>query len=388
MKQPYDAVVIGGGIIGLTTALAMAARDFTVAVVDKGSFKVGAPVPDSRVYAVNQASKALFRQLDVWSLIDNARISPYQRMHVWDAANGACIDFDARIIAQSELGVILEESAIKEALLQRIATQRLITCFPESTVTKIVDAEDVITVEGVQLDLQGRLLVVADGGESPARRLLKVPITTWPYHQHAVVATVRTEKAHQKTAWQVFNADGPLAFLPLTDSHQCSIVWSTTPKHANHLSTMPDEEFNEALAIAFAGKLGKVAVESKRYQFPLTMRHAKQYAGRNWILMGDAAHTIHPLAGLGLNVGLADITSWLACLDASSNRFSKKALSAYQRQRKYSVWQIIGLMSGLKTLFANPLPPVVALRGLGLGLCNRFSVLKRLFIAHAAGNKL
>ncbi|MDP1604929.1 MAG: FAD-dependent oxidoreductase [Legionella sp.] len=386
MQKPYDVLVIGGGIIGLTAALAMAARDFTVAVIDKGSFNVTSAVPDPRVFAINQASRALFEQLDVWSLIDSARISPYQRMHVWDAANGACIDFDARTIAEAELGVILEESAIKEALLKRIATSKNITCFPENSVARVVSTEDVITVEGRQLSLQGRLLIVADGGESHTRSLLKVAITTWPYHQHAVVATVTTEKAHQKTAWQVFNADGPLAFLPLNDSHQCSIVWSTTPKHANHLTTMSDNEFNDALAAAFAGKLGKVALQSKRYQFPLTMRHVKHYVGHNWILMGDAAHTIHPLAGLGLNVGLADITSWLACLDASSNRFSKKALSAYQRQRKYAVWQIIGLMSGLKTLFANPLPPIVVLRGLGLGLCNRLSPLKRLFIAHAAGS--
>ena len=233
---------------------------------------------------------------------------------------------------------------------------------------------------------KGRFLVIADGGESPTRKLLNIPVTTWPYHQHALIATVRTEKNHQQTAWQVFNPDGPLAFLPLVDPHYCSIVWSTRPDRALHLADMSEASFNQALTQAFAQKLGQASLASPRFHFPLMMRHSTRYAGNNWLLAGDAAHTIHPLAGLGLNMGLADIAACLNALDSSGKaEFTRKALGAWQRERKYAVWQAITFIEGLKTLFANPLPPVVSLRGLGLGLCDRLTPLKRLFIEQAAG---
>jgi 2-octaprenylphenol hydroxylase len=150
------------------------------------------------------------------------------------------------------------------------------------------------------------------------------------------------------------------------------------------LSALAEDAFNLELTRAFAHKLGNVTLESKRFHFPLTMRHSQRYSGNNWLLLGDAAHTIHPLAGLGLNVGLADVASCLSLLDSSSE-VGKKILGAYQRERKSAVWQTIALMGGLKTLFANPLPPIAALRGLGLDLCNRLTPLKRLIIEQATG---
>jgi len=381
----FDCLIIGGGIVGLTAAVAMAKRNFTVAVIDAGVLTINTTEADPRVYAINRASQTLFQQLDVWPLLESTRISPYQHMHVWDAVTGAAIDFDARMIATNQLGSIIEESVIKNALLKKVQQEEKITLFPLSRVTKIDSKIGEITAATDEQVWQGKLLIIADGGNSPARSLLSIPITSWPYHQHAVVATVHTEKMHQLTAYQVFNPDGPLAFLPLTDPNKCSIVWSTTKAHANQLLALDEAEFNTQLSAAFAHKLGKATLIGQRYQFPLIMRHAKQYAGKNWLLMGDAAHTIHPLAGLGLNVGLADIAAWLSCLDAAGNIVSPGNLSAYQRQRKHAVWQSIILMEGLKTLFANPLSPIAALRGLGLRLCNQAMPLKRLFMQHAAG---
>jgi len=385
-KQQYDVIVVGGGIVGLTAALAMASRHFSVAVIEAGSLSARISNASLRVYAINHASKVLFEHLGIWSLMDETRISPYQHMHVWDSVSNKFIDFDSRVIASKDLGVILEESVIKQALLEKIAAEKKIACFPESTVEQVVCNEDGVTIRCGKKMWQGRLLMVADGAISPTRDLLKIPLSSWPYHQHALVATVSTEKEHRQTAWQVFNPEGPLAFLPLVDSHHCSIVWSTSPIRAQRLSALSDEVFNQELGKAFAHKLGEVALKSTRHQFPLIMRHTKRYAGNNWLLLGDAAHTIHPLAGLGLNVGLADVATWLSCMPASeAHPFTARALGAYQRERKHAVWQTIALMSGLKTVFANPLPPIVALRGLGLGLCNRLTPLKRLFIEHAAG---
>lgn len=387
MSQQFDVVVVGGGVVGLTAALAMAQRGFAVAVVDAGTLTTNTTTLDPRVYAMNLASQDLLQRLGVWQQLDQSRLSPYRHMHVWDAMNKAHIDFDARMVIAQELGNIIEESILKEALLKQIKASA-ITLFPQSNVQTVEQYDDGILVSDKDKTWKAKLLMVADGANSPCRQLLKVSLTSWSYHQHAIVALVKTEKSHQQTAYQVFNADGPLAFLPLVDETLCSIVWSTTPAQAKRLMELSEEAFNQELTIAFGNKLGQARLQGKRYHFPLIMRHAKRYSDTRWLLLGDAAHTIHPLAGLGLNVGLADVATWLACLECANANLSKKALSAYQRQRKYAVWQIIAMMDGLKTLFTNPLSPIVALRGLGLQACNHLTPLKKLFIEHAAGKSL
>lgn len=380
----FDIIIVGGGVVGLSAAIAMKQRGFSVAVLDAGTLTVDTSICDPRVYAINCASQDLLETLGVWALLDKTRVSPYQHMLIWDAKNDAKIEFDSRAIGASQLGAIIEESVLKQALLQQAHTLK-IDLFPGRQVNRVTSTCDHSFVyDNSDEGWQTPLLIVADGANSKTRDLLGVSLTSWSYHQQAIVVTVETEKKHQETAYQVFNPDGPLAFLPLTDSHQCSVVWSTTEERAAMLMALPEDEFAEQLRLAFASKLGKVALIGPRYQFPLKMRHVKQYAGSSWLLMGDAAHTIHPLAGLGLNIGLADLASWLRYCDEMKR---PRALAAYQRQRQHAVWQIIGLMSGLKSLFINPLSPVVALRGLGLNLCNRFSPLKRLFIEYAAGNK-
>lgn len=384
MKQHYEVIVIGGGVVGLTAALAAAQRGFATALIDAGNFTKN-DKPDLRVYAINHASQALWQQLGVWPLLDKHRISPYQRMHVWDAANGAAIDFDARMNARDKLGLIIEETVIKNALLEAINQHDHISLLPQQHITDIDQQQDYIAVASGEKTVQGQLVIIADGANSTARQLLQVPLTSWPYHQQALIAAVKVEKPHQQTAFQVFNADGPLAFLPLVDPNHCSIVWSTIPDKVQRLLGLPEEEFNHEVSAAFAHHLGNVQLQSERRSFPLTMRHVQQYSGKRWLLMGDAAHTIHPLAGLGLNIGLADVATWLHFLGDNKNPALPKALSAYQRQRKHAVWQSILLMEALKTCFANPFPPFVQLRGLGLKACNQSPLLKRLFISHAAG---
>ncbi len=386
MSQHFDVLIVGGGIVGLTAALAMAKRDYTVALIDPGTLKIDSSVADPRVYAINKASQNLLLDLGVWQHLDSSRVSPYEKMYVWDGVNGAHIDFDSRAIAAPNLGSIIEEPILKQALLQQIFDEPTISLFPHSFVDEVLVLEDEIKLSSQERVWQGRLLMIADGANSPTRKKLNMELTTWPYNQNALVATVATEKEHQRTAYQVFNPDGPLAFLPLSDPHHCSIVWSTEPKKVQSLMALEQEEFNAQLTHAFAKRLGQVRLLSARHQFPLQMRHVKQYVGHRWLLLGDAAHTIHPLAGLGLNVGLADVRSWLNCLDrAKDTLVSKKILGAYQRERKNEVWQIILLMEGFKRLFGYSFVPITAVRGLGLSICNSITPLKRLFIQHASG---
>ncbi|KTD72481.1 UbiH/UbiF/VisC/COQ6 family ubiquinone biosynthesis hydroxylase [Legionella tucsonensis] len=386
MSLQFNVLIVGGGIVGLTAALAMAQRGYSVAVIDAGSLKIDNKRSDTRVYAINHASQTLLQQLNAWQNLDKKRLSPYSRMYVWDAVSGAHIDFDSRYVGTRSLGNIIEESILKEALLQQVFAQPSIHLFPDNRVEELFSEESGVKVCSNQQTWEGQLLMIADGANSPARQKLKVPLNSWSYDQHALVATVSVEKPHQQTAYQVFHANGPLAFLPLADVHQCSIVWSTDPSYAKKLMSLSDEEFNASLTQAFAKKLGQIKVISTRHQFPLHMRHVKQYAGDRWLLLGDAAHTIHPLAGLGLNVGLADVNSWIRYLDAAQDTLlSRKALGAYQRERKHEVWRIIMLMEGFKRLFSNSFMPLVVLRGLGLSLCNGFTSIKRLFIQHAQG---
>lgn len=386
MSEHYDVIVVGGGIVGLSAAMALSQRQLSVAVIDAGPINVDVKKPNVRVFAINHASKQWFQSLGVWDEMAQMGVSPYQHMHVWDDETQACIDLDARMIGDNKLGYIIEERVIKNALLNNIH-QHNVTLLPNQIIDKVETnrSEDVL-VHSADKHWHGSLLVVADGPKSTMRQWLNVKLTSWPYHQHALVAKVNTEKPHQQTAYQVFNADGTLAFLPLKDPYQCSIVWSTSPKKAGALVDMEEMRFNEQLQTAFASHLGQCALEGLRHQFPLTMRHVQQYHGHRWVIMGDAAHSIHPLAGLGLNLGLADVQTFISLMDERGKPVATQSLlGAYQRHRKYHVWQTIALMQGLKSLFISPLTPVKTLRGLGLNACNQTPFLKRLFIEQATG---
>ena len=382
----FDVIIIGGGVVGLSAALGMALQHYSVAVIDSGALNVDTTIYDLRVYAINKASQDLLGQLEVWPLLADQRISPYKHMHVWDASNGAHIDFDSRSVAAPFLGHIIEESILKEALLQQVKNNKSIQLFPCCSADEIKCTDSTVTVFSTDQTWTSKLLIIADGANSPTRKKLNINDTHWSYHQHALVATVGVEKSHEQTAYQVFNSNGPLAFLPLKDSHQCSIVWSTDPEYAEDLKTLDEDRFNTELTKAFAKELGQVKLMSTRHTFPLQMRHVNQYAGDRWLLMGDAAHTIHPLAGLGLNVGLADVSAWLKLLSTKQGCLTaKKLLGSYQRERKHAVWQTIVLMEGFKRLFSNSSLPVSAIRGLGLRLCNESNLIKRYFIEHAGG---
>lgn len=384
MSQRFDIIVVGGGVVGLTSALAMQQRGFSVALIDANELTVNTSAIDRRVYAINHATEQLLLSLGVWQSLPTDRLSPYTHMHIWDEASKANLDFDARMIASPKLGTIIEESILKQALLTKIHAEG-VSCFSKSAVSAV----DTSHAEKIQLTFadkiaEAELLMIADGAQSPTRQALGVSVTQWPYHQTSIVATVKNEKPHQSTAFQVFQSDGPLAFLPLPDPHLCSIVWSTTTTKAQQLMGQPENMFNQSLTKAFKNTLGNSQIISARHAFPLTMRHTEQYAGKRWLLLGDAAHTIHPLAGLGLNVGLADLKTWLSLLDEAPSQLAAiRKLPLYQRMRKTAVWKTIAMLQGIKTIFSSPLPPLPTCRRMGLSLCNQLPLLKRWLIEQA-----
>lgn len=386
MRNITEVIVVGQGVVGLSAAIAMRGLDYEVTVIDAGP-AVNKKAPNiSRIYAINPASINLFKKINVWQHINNAEISSYNRMHVWEAKTGAKIEFDSRINASRELGVMLEEATIKQALLKQAATLQ-IQLINEFKVTEVTEgANEIIIYNDSQDTWHGQLLIIADGARSSLRDKLGVKITTWPYNQNALIANVQTSKPHQKTAYQVFTPDGPLAFLPQANQYQSSIVWSLPPDKAQAYLTQDEKQFTANLAKTFAHKLGKIKLLSQRLQFPLHMRHTQQYSGKRWLLMGDAAHTIHPLAGLGLNIGLADLSTWLNEINQHNGAInSKKVLNSYQRKRKHALWQVIALMQGLHVLFTNKVTPITKLASFGLNLVNNLTPVKKLIIQHASG---
>jgi 2-octaprenylphenol hydroxylase len=381
MSEHRDFVIMGAGVIGLTAALALHQRGYSVVLLEANAIHTPS---STRVYALNLASQQLFQTLGVWHPI-SSHATAYERMYVWDAQSHAKIEFDARMLARDQLGVILEEQHLKSALMQQITACAIPILAPWQT-TALDVLEDKIIVRNQQQSIQADFLLIADGARSTTRELLRIPMTHWPYQQRAIVATVAVEKPHAQTAYQIFRPQGPLAFLPLADPHHCSIVWSTALPHVESLMALSEEAFAQELAQAFEHRLGKVTILSERHSFPLQMQHVQQYAGTRWAIMGDAAHTIHPLAGLGLNLGLADLSALLSLIDKPfKTTLTRRQLQMYQRQRKYALWQTILFLQGIHRLFTQTLPPIQFMRRMGLKICDRLPLLKRAVIEHAAG---
>ncbi|PJD92463.1 MAG: 2-polyprenyl-6-methoxyphenol hydroxylase [Legionella sp.] len=383
MMHSADFIVMGAGVVGLCAAIALRRRGYAVLVLEAGALDYPLTDPNSRVYALNQASQRLLQQIGVWDTLDSIPMGVYERMQVWDAFAHATIAFDARMLACDRLGVILEEAPLKYALLA-LARELNIT-FIEHWVTQTMEEQDHgVMVRSLDQSWSAKYMIIAEGARSSTRELLQVPMTSWSYQQHAIVAKVAVEHPHAQTAYQVFGAKGPLAFLPLADPNRCSIVWSCDSAYAEQLMLLSDADFEQALSTAFEHTLGATGLLSARRCFPLHMQHAKQYAGARWVLMGDAAHTIHPLAGLGLNLGLADVRIFLQSI-ANMSQPNPRALRAYQRHRKHELWQVILFLQSMHVLFTSAHLPLQIIRGIGLRLCHRLPMLKRLCMEHASG---
>jgi 2-octaprenylphenol hydroxylase len=238
--------------------------------------------------------------------------------------------------------------------------------------------------------LLAKLLVGADGAESKVRQSLQLPLAFWDYDHHALVTVIKTEQPHGQCARQVFLPTGPLALLPLGDPHLCSIVWSTSPEHAAQLLTLEEQEFNHALTAATQSVLGVLAVQSPRQKYPLKMRYATQWQQQQVVLVADAAHTIHPLAGQGMNLGLMDVAALAELINQQMAKnlpwFSQRMLRQYERWRKAEAQQLIAAMELFKRGFSLPSPLAKLVRAVGMKSTDQLPFLKQKIMAAALGN--
>lgn len=386
-----DIAIIGGGMVGLTLAAALAESDLRIAIIEG---KMPEPeldtLPDLRVSALSRASERILKNVGAWDGILSRRYSPYHKMSVWEQDSFAAIDFDATDLGQPNLGCIVENRVIQLALMECVKQQHNVTLFcPERCQSMMFGETEVwLTLESGSA-ITAKLVVGADGANSWVRNQLSIPLTHWDYGHSALVANIRTEEPHGGVARQIFTPDSPLAFLPLPDPHLSSIVWSQSPEQADARCTMPAEEFNKALSAAFDLRLGLCTVEGERAAFPLKMRYARDFVVDRVALVGDAAHTIHPLAGQGVNLGLLDAATLAQELVRLSNEgkdIGEKAnLRTFERWRKAEAAQMIAAMQGFRDLFAGENPAKKLIRGIGLMAAATLPGIKTQFIKRALG---
>jgi 2-octaprenylphenol hydroxylase len=447
--QKFDVLIVGAGMVGLTLALALRkTSQLTIAMVDTLAVTELDESIDVRVSAINVASKNIFTNLGVWSSIENSRVKGYQHMHVWDKEGLGKLDFSAQnstsFPPEDNLGWIIENKVIRHVLWQQAACDEGIHFFTDNKLASIShgDSEVFVTfatesaVQGASAEgssihnnnsstptqpVIAKLVVGADGANSWVRQQMDIPIIFKDYDHHAIVATVQCEQGHKNTAWQVFLSTGPLAFLPLnagkpSESNQsvnsgqpesstkestasvnnlCSIVYSTSPDDTQRLINLNAIDFAKTLTAASDGKLGNITLKSERFTYPLTMRLAQDFVKDRVVIIGDAAHTIHPLAGQGVNLGLLDAAALAQTLTARLIEHGESHvelvntsdLKAFSRWRKSEATEMIAAMAGIKQAFSPQQSPIKLLRGVGMNLLNNFAPAKNRLIAQALGLK-
>lgn len=399
MGYDFDILINGGGMVGAALACALLqgknGRDIRLGMIEGQSFVANHDERwELRVSAITRSSQCFFEALGAWPLMVAQRVSPFEAMEVWDAEGTGHIQFFANALGEPNLGHIVENNVIQQALNQRLLDMdfkywycpaHLQACEPYA------DGWQVRLSSGETLTT--RLLIGADGAQSKVRDLFEFDMKVRPYHHHSIVTTVRSELSNGAVARQNFLKTGPLALLPLRsvqgDRHYSSLVWSVEEDLHKELMQLSDTLFAEALTKATEACLGRVEWVDRRISFPLYERHVVHYARPGVALCGDAAHTIHPLAGQGVNLGLMDAAVLAeeihGALDKGLDLGNFAILRRYERRRRGANTLMMESMRGFKTLFGAEHPGVRWLRNTGMSWMHSAPVIKNQVMRYAMG---
>jgi len=393
--KSFDIAVIGAGIVGSCAALSLARAGYRVALVEAHEPKAWSEaVADLRVVALANDNQKLLENCGVWEKIAARRIQAYTDMRVWDAAAGNELHLSASQQARESLGFIIENNNIADALWQALKHENKISCFCPDKLESIEQENTVsIRLQSGAL-IKADLVLGADGASSKVRELIGLQSDKKDYGQRAVVAYAKTEFDHQNTAWQRFLPTGPLAFLPCSDG-RCSIVWTLPNEEAERLLHCDEESFCRELARAFDARLGNVTEVSQRVAFPLQRQLSKQMLVGRIALIGDAAHTVHPLAGQGVNLGLRDVAALLDLLgeakssmenlkQKNGNLISQHKLERWARQRISENTVAAYSFEAINRVFSNDDVLPTLLRGHALGIANFLSPVRSFLLRQAS----
>ena len=392
-KYDSDVVIVGGSVIGSCLAALLGRAGLNVILLDSNNRSVNSSKKnDPRVFAITIASERILKKTGAWFLMGEENISPFRNMHVWDENGNGEIHFESASICEPTMGHIIPQQVIVDALHKKIHDLDNVKHMEGVSPIKIDAKSSAIILEADnEQQFRAKLVVAADGSNSKTRDLLNIHYQRHDYKQSALACIVTSEISHGEVARQRFSNSGPLAFLPMKNSYESGIVWSSSPKQIEQLLKLDKAAFHSELEAAFDNKLGKIIESTERNVFPLSRAQADCYVLPRFALIGDSAHTVHPLAGLGANLGLLDAASLAEIL---INTFSLsrdigrlQVLRLYERWRKGENQQIMYLLDGFKYLFENQFQSVQWLRNLGLDIVDEIPIVKNAIMMRAMGLK-
>jgi len=418
----FDIIISGGGLSGCLMALSLAdilkadGSILSIAIVEanyvdrkgvdrKNRNSYASPLFDNRVLALSHGSAAYLKQLNVWQHL-TANASAIEKIDISDRGHYGKARLEAQNHGVSALGYVIEMASIGKGLLSELADKTNVHWFCPDSISDINwqpndDANQVSVELNSGVSLHANLLLACDGANSPCRKLAGINVSQSDYQQVALIANVATEKPHMNKAFERFTEFGPIAMLPLSNlvaksngAHRCSLVWTMSPEQSEEILALSNDEFKVQLELAFGSWLGAITQVGKRDAYPLVLLQAQQQTYHRMALIGNASHTIHPIAGQGFNLGLRDVQLMASLLEkclqddslhTSNDIGSFSLLNEYDQQRQKDQRQVIEITDSLVTLFANDLPPLVAGRNVGLKVMNYFTPLKNTLVNKLMG---
>ena len=389
-KKEFDVIVIGAGISGMLAALYLSKINMKIVLIEKKKFTIVSDDNDGRAIAITPASALIMKKAGVWGELSK-KAEPINHIRVLDNYSSFFLDFDNKYVGDKPLGYIVEAFHIFKTLQQQVSNDKNIEIYDNKNITSIENHANYSVVNfDDQSMVQAKLAIVADGRNSQIRAMLGITSCDYDYKQSAMVLACMHEKHHMNTAIEHFMPTGPFAILPLPGGYRSGIVWTEQTRVSSEYLKMDKNDFESYLNHKFTDYLGKVTLDSKIISYPLTLKFSNQYYKNRFVLIGDAAHAIHPLAGQGLNLGIRDIGLLVELILRNNNVgldiADQLMLEEYQKIRKLDNSLMIITTHGLDRLFSNNYTLAKPIRKIGLSVVNRFTKLKKIFMHKAMGS--
>jgi len=396
-NSDYDLIIIGGGLVGASLAISLANQPLRIAVIEAVEYHTddspnnAQPSYDDRVLALSFGSKRIFEAMELWPDIAT-HATPIKRIHVSDQGRFGFTRLDHHEERVDALGYVVTARELGTTLVSKLQRFKNITVISPATLTDLKLGTDhataIIDHDGVSEALTSRLIVAADGGNSAVRRQMDIRTTDRDYGQTAIIANISPQRPHQNVAYERFTPNGPLALLPMADN-RCSLVWTRSPEDAERILSLTDEDFLAELQPCFGKRLGRFIKVGKRTAYPLRLIQAQEQVRARLALIGNAAHTLHPIAGQGFNLGLRDVAtlaqSIADTLKTDTDIGELKVLKPYAQWRQRDHRQVIGFTNALVQIFSSRFPPLALVRNLGLVATDIIPPLKHSLARHAMG---